>query len=67
MRIFKRFKTVTICSAIVATVCFFIGIVISYLYATPAGASVVLMNIIAFVTFWLIAGISHKVIGGKLA
>jgi len=60
MRIFKRFKTVTICSAIVATSCFFIGIIISYLYATPAGASVVLMNIFVFVLFWIIGAISHK-------
>jgi len=67
MRIFKRFKTVTICSAIIAVICFFIGIVISYLYATPAGASVVMMNIFAFLLFWAIAGISKKSRGGKIA
>jgi zinc transport system permease protein len=60
MRIFKRFKTVTICSAIVAMACFFIGIVISYLYATPAGASVVMINIITFLLFWAISGIIHR-------
>ena len=60
MRIFKRFKTVTICSAVVAAVCFFIGIVISYLYATPAGASVVMMNIFAFFIFWAISAVSHR-------
>ncbi|MDR0497089.1 MAG: metal ABC transporter permease, partial [Treponema sp.] len=64
MRIFKRFKTVTICSAIVAIVCFFIGIVISYLYATPAGASVVMMNIFAFLLFWAISGILSKNLHG---
>jgi len=60
MRIFKRFKTVTICSAIIAVICFFTGIVISYLYATPAGASVVMMNIIAFLLFWAIGVLSRK-------
>jgi uncharacterized membrane protein YcgQ (UPF0703/DUF1980 family) len=60
MRVFKRFKTVTICSAVVAMTCFFIGIVISYLYATPAGASVVMMNIITFLIFWGISGILQK-------
>ena len=60
MRIFKRFKTVTICSAIVAAVCFFTGVVISYLYATPAGASVVVVNIIAFMLFWAMSGILRK-------
>ena len=58
MRVFKKFKTVTISSAIIAAVCFFIGIVISYLYATPAGASVVIVNIFAFILFWII-GIKH--------
>jgi zinc transport system permease protein len=60
MRVFKRFKTVTICSAIIAVTCFSIGLVISYLYATPAGASVVLMNIFAFLIFWAISVIIHK-------
>jgi len=60
MRVFKRFKTVTICSAIIAITCFSIGLVISYLYATPAGASVVLMNIFAFLIFWAISAIIHK-------
>jgi len=63
MRIFKTFRSVTICSAIVATTCFFIGIMISYLYATPAGASVVMMNIFAFLLFWAISAVSRRNIG----
>lgn len=54
MRLFKKFKSVSICSVCVSIFCFFIGIVISYIYATPTGASVVLLNICAFVLFWLI-------------
>ncbi|MDR3160061.1 MAG: metal ABC transporter permease [Spirochaetaceae bacterium] len=52
MRLCKQFKTVTVCSALVSLSCFFIGVVISYLYATPTGASVVMMNIVAFLIFW---------------
>ena len=52
MRTCKKFKTVTICAAIVSVICFFIGVVISYIYATPTGASVVIINIIAFFMFW---------------
>jgi zinc transport system permease protein len=52
MRVCKTFKSVTICSALVSVVCFFIGVVISYLYATPTGASVVVINIFAFFTSW---------------
>ena len=54
MRIFKKFKSVTICSAIISILCFFAGVVISYLYAMPTGASVVFINIIVFALFWLI-------------
>ncbi|MDR2717676.1 MAG: metal ABC transporter permease [Treponema sp.] len=54
MRLFKQFRSVTVCSALVSILCFFIGVVISYIYATPTGASVVLINIIVFVLFWLI-------------
>nr|AGS52762.1 ABC-type transporter, integral membrane subunit [uncultured bacterium contig00091] len=52
MRLFKKFKSVTICSAVISIVCFFIGVVISYLKATPTGASVVFVNIIVFALFW---------------
>jgi len=54
MRLFKKFISVTISSAVISILCFFTGIVISYVYAAPTGASVVLINIIVFVIFWLI-------------
>jgi zinc transport system permease protein len=53
MRIFKKFRSVTICAAVVSILCFFIGVIISYLYVTPTGASVVIVNIIVFILFWL--------------
>jgi len=52
MRIFKKFKSVTICAAIISIMCFFTGVIISYLYATPTGASVVTINIIVFLLFY---------------
>jgi hypothetical protein len=64
MRLFKKFKSVTLCSAILSAACFFIGVIISYIYATPTGASVVMINIFAFITFW---GISAFVRGGRTA
>ena len=54
MRLFKKFRSVTVCSALISILCFFTGIVISYIYATPTGASVVLINIIVFALFWFI-------------
>lgn len=54
MKIFKSFKGVTVCSAILSVVCFTIGITASYFLSTPAGASVVCVNIAAFVLFSVI-------------
>jgi len=55
MRVCKKFKSVIICAAFISVICFFIGVVISYIYATPTGASVVAVNMIAFLLFSLIA------------
>jgi len=60
MRLLKSFKSVTICSCLIAVTCFFTGIVMSYLYATPAGASVIMMNIFAFFIFWAISIVSQR-------
>jgi len=60
MRICKTFKSVTLCAAGISIVCFFIGVVVSYEYATPTGASVVIVNIMAFMLFWVINSIMRK-------
>ena len=51
MRVCKSFRSVTICAACVSVLCFFIGLCVSYLLSTPAGASVVVVNILAFLVF----------------
>jgi len=51
MRVFRSFISVVISSAVLSVVFFFIGIVISYVYSTPAGASIVSVNIAAFFAF----------------
>jgi zinc transport system permease protein len=53
MRIFKSFKNVVKISALISVVCFLAGIILSYRYYTPVGASVVMLNIIAFILFSL--------------
>jgi zinc transport system permease protein len=54
MRIFRSFKRVVVSSAILSVVCFFMGIVMSFMFSTPAGASVVVVNLAAFCTFFII-------------
>ena len=53
MRIFKSFRGVVIVSGVLSIICFSIGMVISYIYSTPAGASVVVVNLAAFLIFSL--------------
>lgn len=60
MRVCKRFQTVILHAAIISVVCFFIGIVISYAYATPTGASVVAVNIILFVVYSFIGLLQRR-------
>jgi len=52
MRVFSSFKRAVICSAVLSVVCFFIGIIASFVLATPAGASIVIINLAAFCLFW---------------
>lgn len=51
MRVFSSFKNVIICSGTVSLLCFTFGIVISYLWGIPAGASIVVSNLSAFILF----------------
>lgn len=51
MRVFKSFRGVVWSSGILSVVCFCIGMVVSYGCSTPAGASVVLVNLAAFLIF----------------
>lgn len=55
MRLFKTFKSVIIVAMIVAVSSFVFGMLISYVYATPTGASIAIVNIFMFMLFSLIA------------
>ena len=45
MRLFKSFRVVVLSSGVLGVVCFCIGMVMSYRFSTPAGASVVVVNL----------------------
>ncbi|MCI9576238.1 MAG: metal ABC transporter permease [Clostridiales bacterium] len=51
MRVCKGFKGVIITSSVVAVTCFFVGLVFSFLFSTPAGATVVVVNLMALLLF----------------
>ena len=60
MRIFKSFRSVTICSAALSVACSLIGILASILAGTPVGSTIVAVQISAFGLTWIIG----TVIGG---
>ena len=51
MRVFKSFTSVVVSSGILSLVCFLLGMMASYQFSMPAGASVVVVNLIAFGLF----------------
>ena len=60
MRMFKSFRSVTICAAALSVFCALIGILVSILAGTPVGSTIVAVQIIAFGLSWL----AGSVIGG---
>ncbi len=63
MRVFKSFKSVTICSAIISVICALTGLLISILAGTPVGSTIVGVDIVVFIIFLIIG----KITGGKKA
>lgn len=61
MRLFKSFHGVMLMSGILSVVCFFIGMIASYVLSIPAGASVVVTNLAAFLIFTAIRALKTKV------
>ena len=52
MRVFTSFRSVIICSAIFSVVCAFFGMILSILAGTPVGATVVIIDMLAFAAFY---------------
>ena len=55
MRLFRSFKGVTVCSAILSVSCALTGMLVSILASTPVGSTIVAVDIAAFLVFSLLA------------
>ena len=55
MKIMNSFKGVVIYSAILSVIGAFVGIILSILFSTPVGATVVFINIMIFIINWIIS------------
>ncbi len=62
MRVCKTYKYVIMLASVISVVCFCIGMVISYVYGTPTGASIVVVNMVALVVTSLINLIKVKMV-----
>ncbi len=60
MRVFKSFRSVTICSAIISVATFIAGMMISYAADTPCGASIVCVNIAVFAVFFVCGAVIQR-------
>lgn len=59
MRVCRTFKSVIINAAIVSVVCLIAGVTLSYVAATPAGASVVLANLVMMVLYTVVGTVKN--------
>lgn len=57
MSVFKSFLSVTVSSAIFSVICTSLGIVISILAGSPVGATIVCIDILAFLLFYILGKI----------
>ncbi len=48
MRVFLNFKSVIICSAVISVSCALVGILISILFSTPVGSTIVVADMVVF-------------------
>ena len=61
MRVFKSFKSVTISSAVISVVCAVTGLLISIVSGTPVGPTIVAVDIVAFLLFFVVGIVLSKV------
>lgn len=59
MRVCRTFKSVIINAAVISVVCLIAGVTISYVAATPAGASVVLANLVMMVLYTVVGAVKN--------
>ena len=60
MRVCRTFRGVMVSAAVVSVVCLTVGITVSYVWATPAGASVVMANIAALIVYSFIGWLKNR-------
>ncbi len=60
MRVFKSFKSVTICAGVLSVVCAAAGLITAILAGTPVGSTIVVADILAFGVFSLVGALRRS-------
>ena len=60
MRVFRSFRSVTLCAAALSVGCSAAGIVLSILVSSPVGATIVAVDMAAFLLFSLAGSVIHR-------
>ncbi len=59
MRVFRSFKAVMLCAAIISVICAVLGILASILAGTPVGSTIVAVNIVMLIVFAVLGKVSE--------
>lgn len=60
MRVFKTFKSVTICSSVISVACALFGMLFSIVFSTPVGSTIVIVDIVVFFVFYIIGTLKAR-------
>ena len=60
MQLLRSFHSVLLLSVLISLFCFISGLILSYLYSAPTGASVALLHVVVFILFAAIARIKPR-------
>lgn len=59
MRVFRQYRSVILCAVCISVLSFVLGITMSFVLGTPAGASIVVVDIGLYLIFWIIGFIKR--------
>lgn len=59
MHIFKNYRSVVLCSALLSVTCAALGILIAIVAGTPVGSTIVACDLFAFLITYILGGIQH--------
>ncbi len=62
MRVFKSFRSVTICAAVLSVLCSVTGLLVSILAGTPVGATIVAADLAVFIIFCMLGMYCNKAV-----